>query len=87
MSREKAVSGLRKPAAENSGESDREASISREITNRDNGNRINCILTVDSNTILMGSHTGAIYVYDGNRNQKNKLPALPSPILSLLHFQ
>ena len=79
---------LKSAAAEDSGESsDREASISRELSNRDNGNRINCILTVDSNTILMGSHTGAIFVYDGDRNQKNKLPALPSPVLSMLHFQ
>lgn len=67
-------------------ESDKEGSIGREV-NREYGNRINCILTVDSNTILMGSHTGVIYVYDGYRNQKNKLPALPSPVLSMLHFQ
>lgn len=67
-------------------ESDRENSISRE-TSRDHGSRINCILTVDSNTILMGGHTGVIYVYDGHYNQKNKLPALPSSVLSMLHFQ
>ena len=66
-------------------ESDRE-SIGREIT-RDGGNRINCILSVDSNTILMGSHAGVIYVYDGHRNQKNKLSALPGSVLSMLHFQ
>lgn len=71
-------------------ESDRETigqEMSRETTCKDHGNRINCILTVDSNTILMGSHTGVIYVYDGHRNQKNKLPALPSSVLSMLHFQ
>ena len=70
-------------------ESDRESigrEMSREMT-RDHGNRINCILSVDSNTILMGSHAGVIYVYDGHRNQKNKLPALPSSVLSMLHFQ
>ena len=75
------------PAAESSGESERESSVGREMTNRNTGNRINCILSVDSNTIIMGSHAGVIYVYDGNRNLKNTLPALPSSILSLLHFQ
>lgn len=71
-------------------ESDREnigREMSREATSRGHGNRINCILAVDSNTILMGSHMGVIYVYDGHRNQKNKLPALPSSVLSMLHFQ
>lgn len=71
---------------ESSGDSDQESNMSREII-QDTSNRINCILTVDSNTILMGSHTGVIYVYDGSRNQKNKLPALPSSVLSMLHFQ
>lgn len=61
--------------------------MSRETTCRDHGNRINTILTVDFNTILLGSHTGTIYVYDGNRNQKSKLPTLPSSVLSMLHFQ
>lgn len=79
-SREKSFtkSGSRSKRLESSGESDRVENAS---------NRINCILTVDSNTIVMGSHTGVIYVYDGHRNQKNKLPALPSSVLSLLHFQ
>ena len=82
-SREKVQSNVYKSSSQ---ESDREGSI-RDMNIKDNRSRINCILSVDSNTILMGSHTGVIYVYDGNRNLKNKLPALPSSILSMLHFQ
>ena len=83
-------SNIRKTSTSSIMESDEESTgreMSREMTCRDHGNRINTILTVDSNTILMGSHTGAIYVYDGNHNQKNKLPTLPSSVLSMVHFQ